>query len=173
MKLLQKEEKALSGSDITKLLNGKTKIIKYSELAKINDINELLFGYNSCVILILTKENFGHWVCLTKHDTNLEFFDSYGHFIDDPVYFKQNTAYFRHKNNQDFPHLTWLLLKTDYDLSYNEIPFQKSEPNIATCGRHVVCRIMNKKMNLYDYHKVLKKISPDLDKAVTILTHSV
>lgn len=175
MKIEEKEQKALSGSDIMKLVNGRTKIIKYSELAKVNDINELLFGYDSCVILILSKQNFGHWVCLTRHGNKLEFFDSYGNLVDDPVYFKSTTKYFRKHNGQDFPLLSYLLLKADdeYDLTYNEINFQKEDPSVSTCGRHVACRIMFKKLDLYQYCKMLGNINKDYDKAVVILTHKV
>lgn len=175
MKLQEKEEKALSGSDIIKLLNGRTRVIKYSELSKIYDINELLFGLNSCVILILSKENYGHWVCITRNNNVIEFFDSYGYFIDDPIYFKNTSKYFRKINDQDYPHLTYLLLKASNEniITYNELKFQKLEKNISTCGRHVVCRIKYKKLNLYDYYNFLKSIDNDLDKVVTILTFNV
>lgn len=175
MKLQEKEQKALSGSEILKLLNGSTRVIKYSELSKVNNINELLFGYNSCVILILSKENYGHWVCITRNNDLVEFFDSYGYFVDDPIYFKYTSKYFRKINNQDYPHLTYLFLlaSDEYKITYNELKFQKMKPNISTCGRHVVCRIKFKDKNLYDYYNFLKSIDPDLDKVVTILTHSV
>lgn len=175
MKLQEKEQRALSGSEILKLLNGRTKVIKYSDLKNINNINELLFGYNSVVILILSKKNYGHWVCLTRRGDILEFFDSYGYFIDDPIYFKNTPKYFRKINDQDFPHLTALLLSCyeDYKITYNELRFQKMNPNISTCGRHVVCRIYYKNLDLYDYYNFLKNIHKDLDKVVTILTHKI
>lgn len=175
MKLQEKEQKALSGSDILKLLNGSTKIIKYSELSKFSNINQLLFGYNSCVILILSKENYGHWVCVTRNGNNLEFFDSYGYFVDDPIYFKNTSKYFRKHNGQDLPLLTYLFLiaSYEYNITYNDLRFQKMEKNIATCGRHVVCRIKYKNLDLYDYYYFLKSIGDDLDKVVTLLTHKI
>lgn len=175
MKLQEKEQKALSGSDIQKLLNGSTRVIKYSELSKINDLNQLLFGYNSCVILILSKENYGHWVCITRSGNILEFFDSYGYFVDDPIYFKNTSKYFRKVNGQDFPHLTslFLIAANEYVITYNELHFQKMSPNISTCGRHVVCRIKYKNLDLYKYYDFLKSIDNDLDKVVTILTHKI
>lgn len=175
MKLQEKEQKALSGTDILKLLNGKTRVIKYSELANINNINELLFGYNSVVILILSKENYGHWVCITRRNDILEFFDSYGYFVDDPIYFKNTPKYFRKQNNQDYPHLTAILLNSynEYVITYNELRFQKKDRQTATCGRHVVCRIVYKDMDLYDYYRFLKSIDKDLDKVVTILTYKI
>lgn len=183
MKLKEQERKALSGGELVKFLGGKTRVIKYSDLSKIHDINEVLFGFNSCIILILSKKNFGHWVCLTRRNDELEFFDSYGYTIDDPVYFKLNNKYFRKVNNQDYPHLTYLLMKTPYKLMYNEIKFQKKNPNIATCGRHVACRIMYKHLNLYQYKDILdyykekyeKKYEKkyDYDEIVTILTQKM
>ena len=175
MKLEEKEKKAISGGDILKILNGKTRIMKYSDLAKINNINELLFGFDSCVILILSKENYGHWVCITRHGKKLEFFDSYGFFIDDDDYFKRTSKYCRKVFGQDYPHLTYLFLTCDpeYEITYNEIRFQKMSPKISTCGRHVICRIMYKNLELYDYYNFLKSIGNNLDKVVTLLTHKI
>lgn len=173
MNIFDKEKKALSGDDITRIVNGKTNIIKYSDLANITDINEVLFGFRSCVILILTKEDFGHWVCITTRGNILEFFDSYGYFIDDPIYFNKNSYYFRKKNNQDYPHLSCLLYNSDYNITYNELPFQSSKNYIATCGRHVACRILNKNITLYKYYNKLKRINKDLDIAVVILTKEI
>lgn len=175
MKIKEKEEKALSGGDIMKLLNGRTRIIKYSDLANIDSINKLLFGYDSCVILIMSKENYGHWVCLTRSDNRLEFFDPYGYEVDDPIYFKNTSKYFRKINNQDYPHLSYLLYlcADEYDLQYNEIRFQKMDNKTSTCGRHVVCRIYYKKYDIYEYYNFLKSIGNDFDKVVTLLTYKI
>lgn len=175
MKVTDKEAKALSGSDIMKLLNGSTKIIKYSDLENVYDLNTLLFGFNTCVILIMSKANYGHWVCLTRNGNTIEFFDSYGYPPDDPIYFKNTSKYFRKINNQDYPHLTWLLIRAadEYDIDYNELILQKTDPSISTCGRHVVCRIRNKRLNNYQHYDYLSSINKDLDYVVTLLTHNI
>ena len=123
----------------------------------------------------MSKENYGHWVCLTRNDNNLEFFDSYGFFVDDPIYFKNSSKYFRKVNNQNYPHLTYLLLKAtpEYNINYNEIRFQKMNSNISTCGRHVACRICYKQLDLYSYYNFLKSIGNNLDKVVTMLTYKI
>jgi hypothetical protein len=67
----------LSGKDILNMLEGKTKILIYPNLHKYNNINELLHPYGSCVILYMTKRNYGHWTCLVDHNDRIEFYDPY------------------------------------------------------------------------------------------------
>ena len=59
--------KALSDSDIRAILGVDTKIIKYSELANINSLDELLpRPVDYCVMLYAEMPNRGHWVGLLK-----------------------------------------------------------------------------------------------------------
>ena len=150
MNIFDKEKKALSGDDITRIVNGKTNIIKYSDLANITDINHLIIRF--------AHENIGF-----KRELVLICSE----------YFNKNSYYFRKKNNQDYPHLSCLLYNSDYNITYNELPFQSSKNYIATCGRHVACRILNKNITLYKYYNKLKRINKDLDIAVVILTKEI
>ena len=71
--------KALSDPDIRTILWANTKIIKYSELANISSLDELLPRLvDVCVILYEESLNRGHWVALLKYNEMSERFDSYG-----------------------------------------------------------------------------------------------
>ena len=71
--------RALSDSDLRRILGHNTKIMKYSELSKFNDLNELLpDDRDYCVILYEDALNHGHWIALSKYKGIFEFFDSYG-----------------------------------------------------------------------------------------------
>ena len=57
----------LGDDDIRKILGNETKIIKYSELSKFNDLDELLPNEKDyCIILYEHKLNEGHWVAILK-----------------------------------------------------------------------------------------------------------
>ena len=61
--------KALSDADTRTILGAATKIIKYSELASINSLDELLPRLvDYCIILYEESYNRGHWVALLKYN---------------------------------------------------------------------------------------------------------
>ena len=57
--------KALSDSDIRTILGADTKVLKYSELAGVGSLDELLPRLvDYCIILFEESLNIGHWVAL-------------------------------------------------------------------------------------------------------------
>ena len=82
----------LSGSDIKRRFNGKTKVLLYDKLVQYDDIDSLLAPYGHCFILLRCKPEFGHWICLKKWPEHnvVSFFDSYGDFPDDQKQFVNN-----------------------------------------------------------------------------------
>ena len=158
---------ALSNGDINRILkklDEKTKIIRYPELARYKNVEQLLGVHKSVVILLLAKEkdefnpNYGHWVLLFKYPKKqngkevLEYFDPYGISVD--------------VEKQEFPYLSKLLL--DYinkggKIVYNHHRFQKLEPGINTCGKHVINRLAFKNLILDKYIYMFK----DIDKNIT------
>ena len=115
------------------------KILTYKELSKIKTIEQLLPKHKSYFVLLypVTSETNGHWVCLTRYDKTIEYFDSYGEIPDSP--FKWPTS-----NYKDNPrYLSELLKKTKLHIVYNSIDFQsKRDEMISTCGAYVVFRIL-------------------------------
>ena len=115
------------------------KILTYNELAKVKTIEQPLPKHKSYFVLLypVTSETNGHWVCLTRYDKTIEYFDSYGETPDIP--FKWSTS--NYKNNPRY--LSELLKKTKLHIVYNSIDFQsKRDEMISTCGCYAVFRIL-------------------------------
>ena len=134
---------AMDDTDIRHYLP-KAKILTYDELSKVKDIEKLLPHHKSYFILLypVISETSGHWVCMTRYDKTIEYFDSYGLQPDKPLdwgKFKQTPHY-----------LSQLLAKTKLRIHYNTIDFQnKRDYTISTCGAFCVFRILTlTEMNL-------------------------
>lgn len=135
-------EKMFSDKDIERNL-GQNSIIKYSELADYNNINELLPHDKSFkVILIESKFNSGHWVCVMKYKDIIEYFNSYGSL---PEYdFKFIPTHIKYLLGQGGNLLTKLLKtkNSNQKIYYNKKKLQKINNSVNTCGRWVCCRII-------------------------------
>lgn len=167
------EKISLSNEEMMKLVNGKSNLIQYPELANISNIDEILYPYGCCIILFLTRKSYGHWICLFKvYPDTLEHFDSYGLYPDDELNFKMD-PYFRKISNEDYPHLSYLLYNSPYKLSFNQYQFQEKLKDIATCGRHVSMRILLRNLNLDDYKNLICSTDYTPDEVVTIITHAL
>ncbi|MFM7977774.1 MAG: hypothetical protein ACKPKO_00520, partial [Candidatus Fonsibacter sp.] len=71
--------KALSDEDIGTVLGTHAKIIHYSELKHITDLDELLAkDLDYCVVLYENKPDRGHWAALSIYKGIYAHFDSYG-----------------------------------------------------------------------------------------------
>lgn len=159
-------EVPLSGDDIIRALNGKVKVIYYTDLDKYRNLEEVLYPYGQTVILYQVNDNFGHWTCVFKYpDKNIvEFFDPYSGKPDSELDFA--------KASGDDP----LLLKLLYDWAqrtggkvvYSDRDIQRLARNINTCGRHCVFRLRNKHLPIDTYLNCFKTCK-DPDKAVTKL----
>ena len=165
---------ALTNFEIDRILNGKTKILTYKQLPKVNNINELLEPYKNFIMLYMSKPNYGHWCCVIKHPDRIEFFDPYGEpnipdkeldMINDNV--KEIT-------NQNYPYLTKLLYKSGFPIEYNNYPFQEHDRNIKTCGRQCIVRVIFKNLLLDDYYELMNALSKETglnyDQLVTYIT---
>jgi len=142
----------LSSLDIMDMMNNKTKIVTYSDLCKYKNIDDLLTPYENIILIYETSPNFGHWVCLFKTPRgNIEFFDSYGLMVDDEKTFISKS--FLNKSGQKHNYLSKLLYECEYPLEYNDKCLQSEEPQISTCGRWCVTRILSKHMKLNDFIK--------------------
>ena len=134
---------AMDDSDIRHYLP-KAKILTYDELSKVKDIEKLLPRHKSYFILLypVDSETNGHWVCMSRYDKTLEYFDSYGLQPDKPL------DWGKFKKTQHY--LSQLLAKTKLRIHYNTIDFQnKRDYTISTCGAFCVFRILTlTEMNL-------------------------
>jgi len=174
VKKLEKITKTcMSDSDI-KLYFPNAKIISYNELQKYDNIYELLPRPGSyAFILYQQSENCGHWVLLYMAKKYIEYFDSYGKKIDEPL------NWLSKRENADLdirmPYLSKLLLSSGKDIIYNAYCFQGKSKGISTCGRHCVLRLKMALdgVHLKDYIKLLektqKKTGRDYDEIVSAL----
>lgn len=147
--------------------DSEVRVLRYSDLDKIEDISEYLDVYPRNVLYYQTDENFGHWCCFFKdiHE-RIYFFDSYGLFIDDIL--TKIPKNINKKFNQDVFYLNNLLLKEIYQgelISYNDVRLQKPIP-VSTCGLYVAlilgfCRIVD----IDDFIRKLSKMK-DVDQFV-------
>ena len=131
----------VSADDFKKIIPN-VKIIRFPELAKYNNINQVLPRPTDCAILFLIDEqtptaNIGHWTCIMKHNDKFEFFDSYGlspsgdlsHIpMQDRVRFGEN--------------LNYLKKLIGGKLRHNPIDYQSWKTGINTCGRFTLIRIL-------------------------------
>jgi hypothetical protein len=145
----------LSDLDMQHFIGGNVqgKILKYSELAGYDNINQLLpESKDFRIILTETKRNQGHWCCLLKypikgHET-VEWFDSYSGKPDSEL--KYIPEQIRRMLGETEHHLTRLLKTVDDNqcVIYNKKKLQSLADNVDTCGRWVVARIL---MNQFGY----------------------
>ena len=157
----------LSDIDIFRKLNGRINVIMYSDLNKVNNIEDVMVD-DSVVILYEKRRKNGHWVCLVRYlkkgVPTIEFFDSYGIFPDDEK--KKIRDDFLVSSGQKYNKLAELLLRASdrYRIEFNNYKLQKISPDIATCGRHVIARIMNKHLDIDQFNKFMrsfKGLTPD------------
>lgn len=160
MKKINKMKKInipLSSDDIMKLMNGKTKILKYGDLKNYKTIEDVIKPYNNCVLLYESILNVGHWILIHLDPKGrIEVFDSYGEKPDDQLKWIDDD--FRVKSGQLIPHLTYLLYKTPKEVEYNNYKFQKYDPDIATCGRHCIMRYYLRDLDIDKYKDYMDKL---------------
>ncbi|MFM7988407.1 MAG: hypothetical protein ACKPKO_54755, partial [Candidatus Fonsibacter sp.] len=86
------------------------KIIRYSELRHITDLDELLtYDLDYCVILYEDIPDRGHWTALSRYNGIYEHFDSYGNKPDKSLAWVNLKM--RRMLNEAKPYLTNLLHK--------------------------------------------------------------
>ena len=149
--------KALSDADLRTILGKDTKIIKYSELSKYDNIEQLLPRPNDFVIILLEESpNSGHWCTLLRYNNLYEWFDSYAFPIDyDLTHWLTEKQ--RVKLGESKKYLTFLLQGRKH--IYNKVKYQEMKDDINTCGSHVAYRVYKFKHDGFDlktYQKHMK-----------------
>ena len=157
MDILRLVTKALSDEDVQRILGGGVKIIKYSELGHLYDIDQLLTqDKDYCIILCEDAPNRGHWTALLKYGGLYEHFDSYG--VKPDTELKWIGAKRNRMLNQDEPYLTQLLEKEEGKYIYNNMAYQSKDSEVNARGSHVVRRLYRLKSlpDCYQYVKSIK-----------------
>ena len=150
--------KMIASTDFCKMLGQGVKVIKYSELEAYNDINQIIpesSGYR--IILIETKQNSGHYVCLIKYnDKSYSYFDSYGLAPDQEFKFiSQEMQQILDEKVHIMSQLLNQLKSNGGNWDYNSMKLQQMQPNINTCGRwtSAVCYFFEQGHNLKQFQQ--------------------
>lgn len=143
------------------------KILKYSELADVSNIEELLPSPKSYFFLLYEHSfNNGHWVVINRYINNgkdtICYFCSYGSKIDAPL--RWNSPARNQELGQGTPYLTILLRKSGKSLQYNNVAYQSKTSPVATCGAFATLWIkanLRENMSLADFHDWIKEIKDE------------
>jgi len=130
--------KMIASNEFCKMLGKGVKVIKYSELENHSDINQVIpeqRGYR--IILIETKQNTGHYVCLLKYnEKSYVYFDSYGLYPDQEFSFiPQQMQQILDEKVHIMSQLLNKLKSDGGNWTYNQMKLQKMANGINTCGR--------------------------------------
>jgi hypothetical protein len=140
----------ITDADFTKYFtDAREKTLKYSDLADIKDINDLLPEERDYrIILTETKRNEGHWCCIMKYTDQktgkkyIEWFDSYSGKPDSELKFIPEAI--KKMLGQDKNYLSRILktVKEPYTILYNAKKYQTLKDGINTCGRWCILRLI-------------------------------
>lgn len=146
--------RSLTNFEIIDALEGKTKIIMYSDLKNVKNIEDILEPYENCIILYQNSPMSGHWVVLNSRHNCYEFFDSYGGDVDSQL---------KYANFVKTPYLSRLLEKTKALVICNPFELQEKTDGVNSCGRWCLLRVMLKDMPLMEFVSMFvgKKHTPD------------
>lgn len=170
------EDYSLNEKNIKKILGKNIKIIEYSQLKYINNIDDIFDDEGRCILFFATESNtIGHWECLIKQDNRILFFDSYGLGIDKCKNYVSKKLLI--KLNEYPNYLTDILNKSGYNIFHNAVRYQKMEGDITTCGRHCCLRLLNEKMNGLQYRQFMNSLinftnTTNYDQAVSKYLYS-
>lgn len=144
-----------------------SKILKYSELADVSNIEELLPSPKSYFFLLYERSiNNGHWVVVNRYIDNgrdtICYFCSYGSKIDEPL--RWNSPEQNRELGQDKPYLSILLRNSGKKLQYNNVQYQSKTSPVATCGAFATLWIkanLRDNMTLQDFHEWIAEIKKE------------
>ncbi len=163
------------GNDDLKSLYPYAKIFSYPELEHMKSIDQAFYfhpnGIGTSVMLFLTDaDNIGHWIGLIKRGNEIEMYDPYG---NKPEELNKNVGG-RMNYKQDPKLLRDKVRESGYKLISNSDQVQPESPDINTCGRHVIMRLLFADKPLKEYHQKVKQLARQngisIDTLVTKIT---
>jgi hypothetical protein len=145
----------IGAKDILKRI--KTNIVYYEDLKKYKRIEDLLYPYDSAILMYKSQPYYGHWVCIFKNKKGIEFFDSYGDKPDEEK--KHISKSFLLESGQFNDMMLDLLIDAAdrYNIFYNEHKIQDNKA--STCGKHCILRLMMKELDTDEYYNFIKGMS--------------
>ena len=137
--VLKAEKIDLSAGNLRRMLRHAGvpfRIILYSDLSHIQNMNDLWRGAKAVIILLQIQGDggspVGHWIALLNKESFIEHFDSYGIGIDEELAL-----------THEEPFLKRLLKASQVPVKETKTRLQKFKDHVNTCGRWVVARVLN------------------------------
>jgi len=160
---------SLTDTQISDLLNNEVPVMPYSELIKKGVMNVLRESpSNAVVFLVRSASKYGHWcLCFLKNkgqtEQGIHVYDSYGNKPDSKAWKQALSKKTLKQLHQENPYLLSQLYDTGKPIYFNEYQHQAYNPNVSTCGRHVVCRASFLDLDTDDYNSLItsRGITPD------------
>lgn len=156
-------KKMVSEDDFTRNfgVDVKNKIMKYSDLENYNNIDELIPDKDDFRILLLESQpRVGHWCCLIRKGDTLEFFDSYGKTHKGELRYIPKMI--NKMLNQETDYLTRIMVSSKNPI-FSTLKLQNNNPDVCTCGRHVISRILCSKAG-YDLENYERLVNSECEK---------
>ncbi len=166
----------LSIEEMNTLMGGRAMIITYPELDEYESIDEVLGPNGMAILLYLVDDNVGHYACIFRRSKNrLEFFDSYGIYLDDELEFVSDIE--NDRLGQEMPFLKRLIKRSKYnEIVWNDVALQERVAGVNTCGRHCAFRMFKKSLTHDNFIKIFRQAMEkgvDPDQLVTTLTNGL
>lgn len=142
----------------------------YEELNSCETLDEAMGQFGACIVLYETSENYGHWCCFFRVDSNtIEFFDSYALRPDKELEFVSPEF---QKESKQGPRLTELIEEASKTtrIIYNQVQLQSKKKGIDTCGRWTALRVRKRKMPLASFQQMFNGQPLTSDFLVTAIT---
>lgn len=150
---------ALTNTDIQRLLPVDTNIFTYEQLDKTAHIDNLFDGYGRAIMLFLTDSAMsGHWIALIRRGNVIEAYDPYGFSPSEWKRKLQPNMEIVKTHNQDKPLLEQKVRGAGYKLVWNKKQQQPKSPNVNTCGRWSVMRLLFADFTLDEFNKMIDSI---------------
>lgn len=135
-------------------------VVSYSDIfnqetAKEHDyIRKFLSQTNqrAAIFLFRQTKTYGHWMALFENsDGELYVYDSYGDKKPDE-YIIGTDGIKNETLNQESPYLLECFGNSSYEyIHWNDYPQQELKPNVQTCGKWSIFRILNRDMDVEDF----------------------
>lgn len=149
----------LDDVEIRNALGSDAKIIPYHELKNYRTMDELLPKPKDAAMLLYENSPMnGHWVCLTKNNGEISFFDPYGEIVDKQLQYSKHSRE-RVEGGAD-QSLHQLLSTSKLPVFFNDYKYQRDGGDVNTCGRHTINFIRYNQrhgLDLEDYNEMMKK----------------
>ena len=149
----------LDDKELRAVLGRDAKIVPYHDLSNYQTIDQLLpKPKDAAVLLYENRPMDGHWVCLTKNNGEISFFDPYGEVIDKQLQYSKHSA--QRVQGEGDTSLKNLLATSKLPVYFNDYKYQRDGGGVNTCGRHCANFIrynQREGLDLEDYNEMMMK----------------